>query len=92
MLSADKEQPEDKIPGENIQRQIKIADYTWKILEDLVEIYLENIGKGGKYVTFQLSSALFGGSADKYLPKSSTNEMRVVLSCKNQDGAFVLIR
>ena len=46
--------------------------------------------KGGKYVTFQLSSALFGGYADKYLPMSAINGMRIILSCENVKGAFVL--
>ena len=44
----------------------------------------------GKCVTFQLSSALFDGSADKYLPMSAINGMRIVLSCENVKGAFVL--
>ena len=44
---------------------------------------------GGKYFTFQLSSALFGGSADKYLPMSAINGLRIVLSCENTLGALV---
>ena len=45
---------------------------------------------GGKYVTFQLSSALFGGSADKYLPMLAINGMRIIMSCENVNGAFVI--
>jgi hypothetical protein len=29
--------------------------------------------KGGRFVTFQIMSSLFGGSADKYLPMSAIN-------------------
>ena len=41
-------------------------------------------------MTFQLSSALFGGSADTYLPMSAINGMHIVLSCENHLGAFVI--
>ena len=44
----------------------------------------------GKYVNFQLSSALFGGSADKYLPMSAINGMCIVMSCENKLGAFII--
>ena len=45
--------------------------------------------KGGKYYTFQLISSLFGGCAEKYLPMSAINGMRIILSCLNVKGAFV---
>ena len=45
--------------------------------------------KGGRYFTFQLLSSLFGGSADKYIPMSAINGLRIVLSCENVNGAFV---
>ena len=41
-------------------------------------------------MTFQLSSAMFGGSADKYLSISANNGMRYILSCENHLGAFVI--
>ena len=41
-------------------------------------------------MTLQLSSALFAGSADKYLPMSAINVMRVVMSFGNVHGAFVM--
>ena len=41
-------------------------------------------------MTFQLSSALFGGSADKYLPMPAINCMCIVLPCENHLSAFVL--
>ena len=44
---------------------------------------------GGKYYTFQLLSSLFGGSADKYLPMSAINGLRITLSCDNVSGGFV---
>ena len=44
---------------------------------------------GGNYFTFQLLSSLFGGSADKYLPMSAINGLRITLSCENVTGAFV---
>jgi len=44
---------------------------------------------GGRYFTFQLLSSLFGGSADKYLPMSAINGLRITLSCENVSGAFV---
>lgn len=46
--------------------------------------------KGAKYYTFQLSSAMFGGSAEKYLPMSAINGMRIVLGLENTKGAFVI--
>lgn len=46
--------------------------------------------KGGKYITFQLSSALFGGSAEKYLPMSAINGMRIVFGFENVLGAFCM--
>jgi len=45
---------------------------------------------GGRYYTMQLCSALFGASADKYLPMSAINGMRFTLSCENVIGAFVI--
>ena len=45
---------------------------------------------GGKYATFQLSLALFGRSADKYLSMSAINGMCIVLSCENHLGVFVI--
>ena len=39
--------------------------------------------KGGRYYTFQLISSLFGGCAEKYLPMSAINGMRIILSCEN---------
>ena len=50
-----------------------------------------SVGKsGGRYYTIQLCSALFGGMADKYLPMSAINGMRITLSCENVIGAFVI--
>ena len=45
--------------------------------------------KGGRYYTFQLISSLFVGCAEKYLPMSAINGMRIVLCCENVKGAFV---
>ena len=63
----------------------------WSLWDPNGGAYQYTQGKsGGKYVTFQLSSALFGGSADKYLPMSAINGLRMVLSCENFLGAFVI--
>ena len=45
---------------------------------------------GGRCYSIQLCSALFGGCADKYLPVSAINGMRITLSCENVGGAFVI--
>ena len=45
---------------------------------------------GGRYYTIQLCSVLFGGMADKYLPMSAINGVRITLSCENVIGAFVI--
>ena len=45
---------------------------------------------GGRYYTFQLLSSLFGSCAEKYLPMSAINGMRIILSLENVNGAFVL--
>ena len=44
---------------------------------------------GGRYYTFQLLSSLFGGCAEKYLPMSAINGMRIIFSMENVNGAFV---
>ena len=43
----------------------------------------------GRYFTFQLSSALFGGSADKYLPMSAINGLRIILSLEYTNGSLI---
>ena len=43
-----------------------------------------------KYFTFQLLSALFGGSSDKYIPMSGINGMRIVMTLEDPKGAFVM--
>ena len=45
---------------------------------------------GGRYFTFQILSALFGGSNEKYLPMSAINGLRIILSCESLSGAFVI--
>ena len=40
--------------------------------------------------TFQLLSALFGGSSDKYIPMSGINGMRIVMTLEYPKGAFVM--
>jgi hypothetical protein len=63
----------------------------WSLWDPNGSAYQYTQGKsGGKYVTFQLSSALFGGSADKYLPMFAINSTRIVMSCENRLGAFVI--
>ena len=47
---------------------------------------------GGKYVTFQLSSVLFGGSAQKFVLLSAINGMQIVISCENVSAAFVILK
>jgi hypothetical protein len=51
--------------------------------------YTRNLS-GGRYFTFQLLSAMFGGSADKYLPMSAINGMRIIMSMENPLGAFTV--
>lgn len=49
------------------------------------------LGKsGGRYYTFQLCSSFFGGSAEKYIPMSAINGMRLTLSFDNVAGSFVI--
>ena len=56
----------------------------WSLWDPNASAYQYTQGQsGGRYFTFQLSSALFGGSADKYLPMSAINGLRIVLSCEN---------
>jgi len=63
----------------------------WSLWDPNANAYGYTQGQsGGKYFTFQLSSALFGGSADKYLPMSAINGLRIILSCENALGALVL--
>ena len=45
---------------------------------------------GGRYYTFQLISSLFGGHAEKYLPMSAINGMRIILSLDNDCTEVVL--
>ena len=61
----------------------------WKTVQTRVmqqsraEIRYTKSLSGGKYETFQLSSALISGSADKYLPMLAINGMCIVMSCEN---------
>ena len=45
---------------------------------------------GGRHYTFQLISSLFGGCAEKFLPISTVSGIRIILSCENMSGVFVL--
>ena len=63
----------------------------WSLWDRNGSAYQYSAGSsGGKYFTFQLASSLFGGSADKYLPMSAINGLRIVLSLENAIGAVVL--
>ena len=65
----------------------------WSLWDPNATAYQYTQGQsGGRYFTFQLSSALFGGSDGKYLPMSAINGLRIVLSCENVLGALTLLK
>ena len=48
------------------------------------------LSSGSRYVTFQTLSALFGGAADKYLPMSAVNGMRIIFSLEDVAKCYVI--
>ena len=43
-----------------------------------------------RYFTFQLLSSLFGGSADKYIPMSAINGLRIVLTLEDPVECYTM--
>mmetsp|Transcript_25362 Transcript_25362/g.31597 ORF Transcript_25362/g.31597 Transcript_25362/m.31597 type:complete len:335 (+) Transcript_25362:631-1635(+) len=43
-----------------------------------------------KEITFQLLSSFFGGAANKYLPLSSVNGLRIILTLDRKESAFTI--